>query len=161
MHSGFRLSLRRSDFCSVTKYVNTDLHPNVQADTAEEKSYRLAGLYDRYFEYADLLATQGLIDEAVKLLDLIPTHYKGSIGAKFDYETTRDRLLREKQHHLQSRRKLHMRQRQLALLQLSPMDIPHMELHNNRLKSQVHNVSRQQHPCTSIIIRVQRSRPVK
>ena len=43
----------------MTKYVDTDLHPNVQADTAEEKSYRLAGFYDRYFEYADLLATQG------------------------------------------------------------------------------------------------------
>ena len=54
----------------------------------------MAGLYDRFFEYADLLATQGLIDEAVKLLDLIPTHYKGSIGAKFDCETARDRLLR-------------------------------------------------------------------
>ena len=47
-------------FCSVMNYIETDHQPQVQADTAEEKSYRLAGLYDRYLEYADLLATQGL-----------------------------------------------------------------------------------------------------
>ena len=81
-------------FRSATNYVNTVLHPKIQADAAEEKSYRLAGLYDRYFEYADLLATQGLVNEAVRLLDLIPRDYKGSVGAKFDYDTARERLLR-------------------------------------------------------------------
>ena len=33
-------------FCSVTNYVDTGLHPKVQADAAEEGSYRLAGLYN-------------------------------------------------------------------------------------------------------------------
>ena len=47
-------------FRSVANYVETDHQPQVQADTAEEKSYGLAGLYDRYLEYADLLVTQGL-----------------------------------------------------------------------------------------------------
>ena len=41
-----------------------------------------------------MLATQGLVNKAVKLLDLIPRDYKGSAGAKFDYNTARERLLR-------------------------------------------------------------------
>ena len=32
-------------FCSVTNHANTGLYPKVQADTAEEGLYRLAGLY--------------------------------------------------------------------------------------------------------------------
>ena len=46
-------------FHSAMNYVETDHQPQVQADTAEKKSYGLAGLYDWYLEYADLLATQG------------------------------------------------------------------------------------------------------
>ena len=41
-----------------------------------------------------MLATQGLMNEGVRLLDLIPRDYKGSAGAKFDYNTARERLLR-------------------------------------------------------------------
>ena len=81
-------------FRSATNYIETDHQPQVQADTAEEKSYRLAGLYNRYLEYADLLATQGLMNKGVRLLDLIPRDYKGSAGAKFNYNTARERLLR-------------------------------------------------------------------
>ena len=33
-------------FRSATNYVNTGLHPKIQADAAEEGSYRLAGLYN-------------------------------------------------------------------------------------------------------------------
>ena len=33
-------------FRSATNYADTDLQPQVQVDAAEEKSYRLAGLYD-------------------------------------------------------------------------------------------------------------------
>ena len=39
-----------------------------------------------------MLATQGLVNKAVKLLDLIPRNYEGSVGASFDYDTTRERL---------------------------------------------------------------------
>ena len=46
-------------FHSATNYIETDHQPQVQANTAEEMLYRLAGLYNWYFEYADLSAAQG------------------------------------------------------------------------------------------------------
>lgn len=42
------------------------------------QSYKLAALYDHYFEYAELLSSQGLVKEAGKFLDLTPVGYKGS-----------------------------------------------------------------------------------
>jgi protein transport protein SEC31 len=53
------------------------------------KTYKLAGSYDLYFEYAELLATRGLIQEAVSFLKLTPSDYKAAI----DFGVVRDRLL--------------------------------------------------------------------
>ncbi|KAJ6456155.1 transport protein [Mycena sanguinolenta] len=55
-------------FRAATKYVDADL-------TAEETTYKLSGLYERYYEYASLLAAQGLVDEAVRFLELTPAAY--------------------------------------------------------------------------------------
>ncbi|KAJ7237469.1 hypothetical protein B0H12DRAFT_1138908 [Mycena haematopus] len=55
-------------FRSAIGYVDADL-------TAEETTYKLAGLYERYYEYASLLAAQGLVDEAVRFLELTPAAY--------------------------------------------------------------------------------------
>ncbi|KAF5318593.1 hypothetical protein D9619_010994 [Psilocybe cf. subviscida] len=55
-------------------------------------SYKLAALYDRYFEYAELLSTQGLLAEAVKFLKLVPTGYQGS-SPSADLESQRKRLV--------------------------------------------------------------------
>ena len=60
-------------FRSATNYVGTGLHPQVQADAAEERPYRLAGLYNRYFEYADLLATQGSHFVTKSMTDVMET----------------------------------------------------------------------------------------
>ncbi|KAF7319788.1 Nucleoporin-interacting protein [Mycena kentingensis (nom. inval.)] len=75
-----------SVFRAATKYLDADL----QATTAEaEKTYKLAGLYERYYEYAAVLAGQGLIDEAVRFLELTPAPY----GTE-DVKAHRDRLVK-------------------------------------------------------------------
>ncbi|KAF9527633.1 hypothetical protein CPB83DRAFT_815128 [Crepidotus variabilis] len=56
------------------------------------QAFKLAVLYDRYFEYAELLATQGLVKEAVRFLELTPTGYKGSTPGS-DLESERKRLV--------------------------------------------------------------------
>lgn len=65
-------------FRAATKYVDEDLEqksvPGV--DGAVLKTYKLASLYDRYFEYAEMLATQGLVKEAAEFIKLTPTDYK-------------------------------------------------------------------------------------
>ncbi|KAF7367477.1 Nucleoporin-interacting protein [Mycena sanguinolenta] len=55
-------------FRAATKYVDADL-------STEETTYKLSGLYERYYEYASLLAAQGLVDEAVRFLELTPAAY--------------------------------------------------------------------------------------
>ncbi|KAJ7714576.1 hypothetical protein DFH07DRAFT_374457 [Mycena maculata] len=55
-------------FRAATKYADDDL-------ATAEGTYKLAGLYQLYYEYAALLAAQGLIDEAVRFLDLTPAAY--------------------------------------------------------------------------------------
>ncbi|CAL1708455.1 unnamed protein product [Somion occarium] len=82
-------------FRSAINYEDTDLHlkPTGEEEEAEARTYKLAGLYDRYFEYADLLATQGLIKEAVAFLKLSPSEYHGSHGSHLDFAEGRERLL--------------------------------------------------------------------
>ncbi|TDL22025.1 hypothetical protein BD410DRAFT_276586 [Rickenella mellea] len=82
-------------FRSATNYVDTDLSSGGAGKAAAEtegivRSYKLAGLYDRYIEYADLLAAQGLIPEAVKFLKLTPADYRSS---DLDAPISRERLL--------------------------------------------------------------------
>ncbi|KAI6026643.1 hypothetical protein BKA83DRAFT_95000 [Pisolithus microcarpus] len=76
-------------FRGAVNYKDSD----VSAPTSDEeavKAYKLASLYDRYFEYAEMLATQGLVKEAVEYLKLIPQGYTGSA---LDFAAVRERLL--------------------------------------------------------------------
>ncbi|KAJ6498125.1 hypothetical protein C8R47DRAFT_319944 [Mycena vitilis] len=61
-------------FRAATGYVDPDL----KATSEEAEKYKLAGLYERYYEYAAVLAAQGLIDEAVRFLELTPAAYGDS-----------------------------------------------------------------------------------
>ncbi|KAI0784083.1 hypothetical protein C8Q75DRAFT_781234 [Abortiporus biennis] len=81
-------------FRKAINYVDSDLEvKGLSAEEAEARSYKLSGLYDRYFEYADLLATQGLIKQAVAFLKLAPSSYHGSAASHLDFREGRDRLL--------------------------------------------------------------------
>lgn len=78
-------------FKSATGYADVDLaQPTLSPEVAEHgaRTYKLASLYDKYDEYADLLSTQGLVTLAVKYAALTPTDYK---SAK-DGVSTRERL---------------------------------------------------------------------
>ena len=84
-------------FTAATAYVDDDLmNPTENAQAAESgaRTYRLASLYDRFYEYADLLATQGLVEMAAKYAQMTPTDYKGTGGAGSELDKARDRLLR-------------------------------------------------------------------
>ncbi|KAG8955500.1 protein transport protein S31 [Tulasnella sp. 419] len=84
-------------FRAATKYADPDL-TSTTTDSGAPRSYKLAGLYDRYFEYADLLAAQGLLKDAVRFIKLTPNDYKGSKGVdvqggEVDFEIARNRVL--------------------------------------------------------------------
>ena len=86
-----------SIFTAATGYVDEDLsNPTESAAAAEAgaRTYKLAGLYDRYYEYADLLATQGLVDVAAKYVQKTPADYKGTGAAGSELDKARDRILR-------------------------------------------------------------------
>ncbi|KAL4065959.1 hypothetical protein J3A83DRAFT_4432363 [Scleroderma citrinum] len=76
-------------FRGAVKYTDLDLTTSAPDEDAS-KTYKLASLYDRYFEYAEMLAAQGLVKEAVEYLKLIPQGYTGSA---FDSTAVRQRLL--------------------------------------------------------------------
>jgi protein transport protein SEC31 len=78
-------------FRAATKYKDEDLNLTSSSNDAV-KTFKLAALYDRYFEYADLLATQGLLKEAAEILKLTPAAYKGS-SATVDRTAQRQRLV--------------------------------------------------------------------
>lgn len=80
-------------FRSAISYVDGDLDQITTNEEADVKTYKLSTLYDRYFEYADLLATQGFVKEAVAFLKLTPSDYRGSAGAALDFVVGRERLL--------------------------------------------------------------------
>lgn len=77
-------------FRSATAYRDADLVKPLSPNE-EAKEFKLASLYDRYLEYADLLTTQGLVKEAVVFLQLTPEDYGGSNGV--DFVAERGRLL--------------------------------------------------------------------
>ncbi|KAJ6569435.1 hypothetical protein B0H19DRAFT_1135445 [Mycena capillaripes] len=62
-------------FRAATGYVDADLKASSEET---ETTFKLAGLYERYYEYAALLAAQGLVDEAVRFLELTPAAYGDS-----------------------------------------------------------------------------------
>ncbi|KAI5981661.1 hypothetical protein EDC04DRAFT_2848364 [Pisolithus marmoratus] len=76
-------------FRGAVNYNDSDTSPST-SDEESAKTYKLASLYDRYFEYAEMLATQGLVKEAVEYLKLIPQGYTGSA---LDFVAVRERLL--------------------------------------------------------------------
>lgn len=86
-----------SVFVAATGYTDDDLsNPTESAVAAEAgaRSYKLSALYDRYYEYADLLATQGLVDIAAQYVQRTPSDYKGTGAAGNELDKARDRLLR-------------------------------------------------------------------
>ena len=68
----------------------TDLDFTLPTSEGASKLYKLALLYDKYFEYAEMLTAQGLVKEATEYLKLIPQAYTGSA---FDSGAIRERLL--------------------------------------------------------------------
>ncbi|KAL1407031.1 protein transport protein S31 [Vanrija albida] len=71
-------------FKAATGYVDKDLAPSSSTTEAGARTYALAGLYDRFYEYADLLATQGLVDIAAKYVQQTPKDYIGTGGLALD-----------------------------------------------------------------------------
>ncbi|KZT52640.1 hypothetical protein CALCODRAFT_81126 [Calocera cornea HHB12733] len=83
-------------FRGTTSYVDTELtQPTESAAVAESgaRTYKLAALYDRYYEYADLIASQGLVSDAVKYVAMTPADYRGAPGVGVEFDVIRDRLL--------------------------------------------------------------------
>lgn len=61
-------------FREVTKFQDTDRN--------QSSGWKLSALYDRYTEYADVVAAQGFLDIAEKYLDLLPPQYGGAEVAR-------------------------------------------------------------------------------
>ena len=83
-------------FRGAVKYTDVDLeNPTTSSAVAESgaRTYKLATLYDRYMEYADLLATQGLIELAATYVMLTPKDYNGGDGTDSPFRFGRERLL--------------------------------------------------------------------
>lgn len=78
-------------------YVDVELaNPTESAVVAESgaRIYKLASLYDRYIEYAELLANQGKVDLALKYIAKTPADYDGTNSAVSVNAMRRERLLR-------------------------------------------------------------------
>ncbi|KAG8835102.1 protein transport protein S31 [Serendipita sp. 399] len=81
-------------FRSAVKYVDIDLETPTTSDAvAGARTYKLSSLYDRYVEYADLLATQGLLDLAATYVTLTPKDYDAGEGKDSSFHFGRERLL--------------------------------------------------------------------
>lgn len=83
-------------FRGAVKYTDIDLeNPTTSNAVAESgaRTYKLATLYDRYMEYADLLATQGLLELAATYVMLTPKDYNGGEGIDAPFRFGRERLL--------------------------------------------------------------------
>lgn len=79
-------------FRAATNYKDQALVQTSSNDNEQPQTFKLAILYDRYFEYADLLCTQGLVKDAVRFLQLTPSGYKGSAPGS-DFSAERKRLI--------------------------------------------------------------------
>ena len=80
-------------FRAAASYVDKDLEKTetIEGDAAAGV-FKLSGLYDRYVEYADFLATQGLVKHAVTFVKLTPRSYKGLPDTQLEVSAGRDRL---------------------------------------------------------------------
>ena len=79
-------------FRKAITYEDIDLVQRASPEQEEARTYKLSALYDRYFEYADLLAAQGLVKEALSFLKLTPSGYHGAPGNHLDFSEGRERL---------------------------------------------------------------------
>ncbi|KAI0341419.1 hypothetical protein BDW22DRAFT_1397023 [Trametopsis cervina] len=79
-------------FRRAINYKDGDLSLPANSEEGAARAYKLSGLYDRYFEYADLLATQGLIKQGIFFLKLTPPGYHGAKGTHIDFSEGRKRL---------------------------------------------------------------------
>ncbi|KAI9681387.1 MAG: protein transport protein S31 [Caeruleum heppii] len=61
-------------FREVTKFQDTDKH--------RDSGWKLASLYDKYTEYADIVAAHGQLEVAEKYLDLLPAQYAAAEVAR-------------------------------------------------------------------------------
>ncbi|GAA5877434.1 hypothetical protein JCM3774_001611 [Rhodotorula dairenensis] len=78
-------------------YVDVELaNPTESAVVAETgaRIYKLASLYDRYIEYAELLANQGKVNLALQYVAKTPADYDGTNSAVSANAMKRERLLR-------------------------------------------------------------------
>jgi protein transport protein SEC31 len=80
-------------FRAAASYVDKDLEKTetIEGDAAAG-AFKLSGLYDRYVEYADFLATQGLVQHAVTFVKLTPRSYKGLPDTQVEFAAGRERL---------------------------------------------------------------------
>ncbi|OSX63731.1 hypothetical protein POSPLADRAFT_1169143 [Postia placenta MAD-698-R-SB12] len=79
-------------FRGAIHYEDVDLTLKTPGEELDARTYKLSALYDRYLEYADLLAAQGLVKEALVYLKLTPEGYNGSLGSSLNFKVGRDRL---------------------------------------------------------------------
>ncbi|CCO34030.1 Protein transport protein SEC31 [Rhizoctonia solani AG-1 IB] len=69
-------------FSAAVGFVDSDL----SSPTREDKAYPLAPLYDQFLEYAQILSAQGLVSEAVRYVERVPTGYGDVQWLKGAYE---------------------------------------------------------------------------
>lgn len=84
-------------FQQAVGYVDTDLaQPTTSSEVADSgaRTYKLAALYERYVEYAELLASQGLVSVALKYITQTPVDFQGLKMESSAPALTRDRLVR-------------------------------------------------------------------
>lgn len=75
-------------FQHAVNYVDVDLTSPIDPTSTSPRKYKLAALYDRYVEYAELLASQGLVNVALKFIAQTPVD--------FESETTEPALTRHR-----------------------------------------------------------------
>ncbi|KAF9004641.1 hypothetical protein BDQ17DRAFT_1354419 [Cyathus striatus] len=63
-------------FRGAIKYIDGDITIGTERADETVKTFKLSALYDRYLEYAAMLADQGLVKEAVTFLNWTPSVYK-------------------------------------------------------------------------------------
>ena len=77
-------------FQQAVGYVDSELN---LAPTGEPRAFKLAALYERYVEYAELLAAQGLVTVALRYIALTPADFKSQKDPEAA-ALTRDRIAR-------------------------------------------------------------------
>ncbi|GBB98444.1 hypothetical protein RclHR1_03230002 [Rhizophagus clarus] len=80
LHAKFLQSLieKVTVFRKAIDYVDPALVQNLDSNTTESNNqqFKLSKLYDKYAEYAEILASQGRLTTALKYLNLTPSEYK-------------------------------------------------------------------------------------